>query len=177
VFFEKNLTYNPTIGICATLEKTVFTPAIFYSPLAFEGLVLFFTMAQAYKDANFIISPVSTPFLTVLYRDGMICFVVMLAMRSWNIWIYVTQPLAATYLGFSMMWGLNAVVTTRIYLNLVWLAKEPVVSMDSKGTANIRWVQRSSKSTGISSLMSTDASRSGSSRYHSGTTTTAVSAV
>ncbi|KAG8819373.1 hypothetical protein FRC19_009841, partial [Serendipita sp. 401] len=63
-----------------------------------------------------------------LYRDGLICFVVMIGLRIWNCWIYITQPVSSYNMGTPLMWAVNVVVTTRIYINLVWLAKKPLIT-------------------------------------------------
>jgi hypothetical protein len=67
-------------------------PALFYAPAAYEFFIFAFTAFRAYKHASIIRIKTfngkgRAPFLIVLYRDGLICFLVMFALRSWNIWI------------------------------------------------------------------------------------------
>jgi hypothetical protein len=153
---------------------------MFYAPAAFELFIFAFTAYRAYKDASLLRvrgrnGSTTTPFLSVLYRDGLICFFVMFAVRSWNIWIVRSRfPFLSTtdtvlivsnkttdsseygrkvrfmnlfgptllhsYLLLltmpspSVMWGVNTVMSTRVYLNLVWLTHQRDVSHSSQTT-------------------------------------------
>ncbi|KAG8809078.1 hypothetical protein FRC17_003627, partial [Serendipita sp. 399] len=105
--------------------RSVLMPAIFLAPAAFEATLFFLTGYRAWQDAKLISSSSHAPFLIVLYRDGLICFVVMLGVRIWNVWIYAVLPLTAAYLGVYLLWTTMTVLSTRIYLNLVYLAHGP----------------------------------------------------
>ncbi|KAG8845006.1 hypothetical protein FRC20_003328 [Serendipita sp. 405] len=125
--YHGKLFYSDILRICASLEISPTMPAIFYAPAAFELFVFALTAFRAWKDARMLAGPSSAPFLLILYRDGIIAFFVMFAFRIWNIWIYLSLPLSSFNLGTPLMWAVNTILTTRTYMNLVYLAKNPVV--------------------------------------------------
>lgn len=51
----------------------------------------------------------------------------MFGVRIWNVYIYATQPITGAYKGIYVMWATFTILTTRIYLNLVWLARQPIL--------------------------------------------------
>jgi hypothetical protein len=61
--------------------------AIFFVPSVFELTIFFLTGFRAWRDAKLMTRLSSAPFLTILYRDGIISFFVMFGVRVWNIWI------------------------------------------------------------------------------------------
>ncbi|KAG8795886.1 hypothetical protein FRC16_009906 [Serendipita sp. 398] len=114
------------IGVNFDLGSTTratLMPAIFLAPAAFEVTLFFLTGYRAWQDAKLISSSSHAPFLIILYRDGIVCFFVMFAVRLWNVWIYATQPLTAAYLGIYVLWTTMTLLSTRVYLNLVYLAR------------------------------------------------------
>ena len=135
--YRQTVDYFPQIKACGALEASPTFPAMFYAPAAYELLIFALTAHQAYKDAS-IITDVgvgkgsgcrsSAPFLVVLYRDGLVSFLVMLGIRSWNIWIYVREPVSSLSVGTNLFWAVNTVLSTRVYLNLVWLVRKPALS-------------------------------------------------
>lgn len=126
--YHSSIFYSDLLGVCASLGKSATMPAIFYAPSLFELFVFVMTAYRAYQDAKVLAGPSSAPFLIVLYRDGFLSFCVMFALRIWNIWIYLTQPLSSFNLGTPLMWAINTVLTTRVYMNLVYLSRKPVVT-------------------------------------------------
>ncbi|KAG8799849.1 hypothetical protein FRC17_007025, partial [Serendipita sp. 399] len=125
--YHDKIYYIDALKTCATEGHSPTMAAIFYAPAAFETFVFGMTAYSALKDSK-VITGRSAPFLTILYRDGLICFIVMIALRVWNCWIYITQPVSCYNMGTPLMWATNAVLTTRIYINLVWLTKKPIQS-------------------------------------------------
>ncbi|KAG8812157.1 hypothetical protein FRC17_002167, partial [Serendipita sp. 399] len=129
VFPLGTLYYADAVKSCAAGAQSVHSmAAVFYAPAAFEAFVFSMTAYSAVIDSK-VITGASAPFLIVLYRDGMIAFLVMVGLRIWNCWIYITQPVSSYNMGISLMWAANAVLTTRIYINLVWLAKKPLCTV------------------------------------------------
>ncbi|KAG8808238.1 hypothetical protein FRC18_005141 [Serendipita sp. 400] len=127
ITYHSSIYYAAPVKSCAADAHSPTMAAIFYAPAAFETFVFFMTVYSAARDSK-VITGSSAPFLTVLYRDGLICFVVMIGLRIWNCWIYITQPVSSYNMGTPLMWAVNVVVTTRIYINLVWLAKKPLIT-------------------------------------------------
>ncbi|KIM30759.1 hypothetical protein M408DRAFT_21605 [Serendipita vermifera MAFF 305830] len=135
VTYRDAMFYSDKVKVCAATTSSATFKAIFYAPAAFEFFVFTLTAYRAWLDAKVITSN-SAPFLLILYRDGIASFFIMVIARAWNIWIYLTQPLSSFNLGTQIMWSVNTVLTTRVYMNLVWLAKKPMVEETSMGTRN-----------------------------------------
>ncbi|KIM30755.1 hypothetical protein M408DRAFT_327746 [Serendipita vermifera MAFF 305830] len=135
VTYRDSLFYSDLVRVCGATTSSATFKAIFYAPAAFEFFVFALTAYRAWIDAK-IITGESAPFLIVLYRDGIASFFIMVIVRVWNIWIYLTQPLSSANLGTQLMWAVNTVVTTRVYMNLVWLTKKPFIEGTSMGTRN-----------------------------------------
>lgn len=121
--FGRGLYYSQIVHACASTTKSNLMPAIFLLPAAYEFTIFTMTGVRAFHDAKLIRTSGSAPFLTVLYRDGCICFLIMLGVRIWNVWIYATQPTSASYLGIYLLWATMTILSTRVYLNLVFLAR------------------------------------------------------
>ncbi|KAG8775730.1 hypothetical protein FRC15_000360 [Serendipita sp. 397] len=126
--FHGTIHYSEVVKSCQATAHSRTMAAVFYAPAAFETFVFGMTAYSAMKDAR-IITGNSAPFLIVLYRDELICFLVMIGLRVWNCWIYITQPVSSYAMGTPFMWAANAVLTIRVYLNLVWLAKKPLITV------------------------------------------------
>ncbi|PVF92629.1 hypothetical protein CPB86DRAFT_829869 [Serendipita vermifera] len=198
--------FSQTFGACLRTETVVgmpfIIPAIFFAPAAFETFIFGLTAYRAWRDQFLLSSPCAAPFMTLLYRDGVIAFLIMVSLRIWNIWICFTQPLNNAFMGlpsvpphhvtfivlgalrglisrevdvikndykslkrrlkdepvlltlachtgselacdknlyiprvliiiYRLMWAGNTVLTARVYLNLVWLARKPIVNLDT----------------------------------------------
>lgn len=134
VEYSPGMFYSETFRVCSptttSMEMPITMPAIFFAPAAYEAFIFALTAYRAWKDSAKMSNPGGTPFLTLLYRDGLIAFFVMMSLRIWNVWIYFTQPLSSFNMGTPMMWSVNAVLTARVYLNLVWLARKPLATVD-----------------------------------------------
>ncbi|KAG8812712.1 hypothetical protein FRC17_001885 [Serendipita sp. 399] len=141
--YHDSIHYSEVVKSCQAAAHSPTISAVFYAPAAFETFVFGMTAYSAMKDAR-VITGKSAPFLVILYRDGFISFFVMVALRIWNCWIYMTQPVSSYAMGTPFMWAANAVLTTRIYINLVWLAKKPLCTVSEyPGHAGIQEVRAS----------------------------------
>lgn len=127
--YHSTIFYSTMFQTCGSMSSSKLMPAMFYAPAGFETFIFVLTAYRAWRDARLLTGPGATPFLFVLYRDGFIFFFVMVAVRAWNIWIYLSQPLSSSSLGTLLMWALNTILTTRVYMNLVWLAKTPQLTV------------------------------------------------
>lgn len=120
--------YSKTVNMCSPTVTTKTLKAVFYAPAGFEIFLFGLTAWSVLADSSLIMAAggiSSTPFLTVFYRDGILCFLVTVALRIWNIWIYLTQHVSTYNMGTQLMWAANVVLITRVYMNLVWLARGP----------------------------------------------------
>ncbi|KIM25276.1 hypothetical protein M408DRAFT_26272 [Serendipita vermifera MAFF 305830] len=116
--------YSELFKSCIALGTSPLLPPVWYAPVAYETFIFSLTAYRAWRDAK-LITGESAPFLVLFYRDGMIAFLVMTGARAWNIYIYIVQPGSSVYIGTMMLWAMNTVLTTRVYMNLVWLARKP----------------------------------------------------
>lgn len=139
VYAQLGINYNPVAKCCQALQTIPYSGPIFYTPALYELLIFALTAYRAHKDAV-ITNPSTRPVVILLYRDNVVAFFVMLAMRSWNIWIYANQPVTAHHIGTNLYWATNTILSTRIYLNLVWAVQKPLVSVfaDTGNTCSAR---------------------------------------
>lgn len=122
--FGLSIHYSSILHACSSNTRSPLMPAIFLAPAAYECTLFGLTGFKAWQDSKlFYQSSANAPFLTVLYRDGLICFVIMMGVRIWNVWIYATQPLSAAYLGIYLLWATMTILSTRVYLNLAFLVR------------------------------------------------------
>ncbi|KAG8801680.1 hypothetical protein FRC17_006585, partial [Serendipita sp. 399] len=121
--YGRAIHYSSIVHACASTTKSNLMPAIFLAPAAFECTLFFLTGYRAWRDVKLMTNTSSAPFLTVLYRDGIACFFIMIGVRIWNVWIYATQPITTAYLGIYLLWATMTILSTRVYLNLQFLAR------------------------------------------------------
>ncbi|KIM32260.1 hypothetical protein M408DRAFT_215963 [Serendipita vermifera MAFF 305830] len=115
--------YNPAAKCCFSPRTVSTTAAVFYTPALYEFLIFALTAYRAHQDA-ILLNTGSTQLLVVLYRDNVIGFFIMLAMRSWNVWIHLTQPVSSMHVATNIYWAVNTVLSTRVYLNIVWSLRQ-----------------------------------------------------
>ncbi|KAG8789742.1 hypothetical protein FRC15_003811 [Serendipita sp. 397] len=132
IFFARYIQYTPLLGICATTQRAPTLSGIFYGPLVFEILLLSLTIYHAWGEYRSQRGVTAVPLLRVLYRDGVLFAVVMLAVRVWNIIIYAVGPLTQTYLGIYMMWAAITVLSSRIYINMVKMAYHNAIQREQR---------------------------------------------
>lgn len=116
--------YSELFKSCIALGTSPLLPPVWYAPVAYETFLFSLTAYRAWRDAK-LITGESAPFLVLFYRDGIIAFLVMTGARVWNVYVYIAQPGSSIYIGTMMLWAMNTVLTTRVYMNLVWLARKP----------------------------------------------------
>jgi len=136
--YGETIQYSLVFHACGSSTRSPLMPVIFLAPTAFESTIFFLTGLSAWRDAKLMSSPGCTPFLKVLYRDGMICFFVMFGVRIWNVWIYATQPLTSAYMGIYFLWAIMTILSTRVYLNLVFLTRNPII--EETEISNVQFV-------------------------------------
>ncbi|KAG8812713.1 hypothetical protein FRC17_001886, partial [Serendipita sp. 399] len=90
--------YSELVKGCQATVHLSSIAAVFYAPAAFETFVFGMTVYSAIQDSQFITGAFA-PFLVMLYRDGFIFFLVMIGLRVWNCWIYMTQPSSGYAMG------------------------------------------------------------------------------
>ncbi|KIM25270.1 hypothetical protein M408DRAFT_26268 [Serendipita vermifera MAFF 305830] len=138
--------YTDLLHACVSFGRTALLAPVWYAPVAFETFLFSLTVYKAWYDAK-VISTTSAPLLVLFYRDGTIAFIVMTGVRVWNIWVYTTQPISSIYVGTMLMWALNTVLATRVYMNLVWFVRRPVQSTGMVTTAAVAFAGKRERTT------------------------------
>lgn len=144
--------YSEPFKSCVALGTSALLPPIWYAPVAYETFLFGLTAYRAWVDAK-VISGQSAPVLVLFYRDGIIAFLVMTGARVWNIYIYITQPGSSYYIGTMLLWAMNTVLTTRVYMNLVWLVRKPIEITGAFTGASIGVPNRPYRASGVGSSM------------------------
>jgi len=126
VFLSEHLEYSEISGICATASRAKTLAAVFYAPLGFDLLLCSLTIYHAwndYQEHHTQLGSAVLPLFRLMYRDGTTFSAIMVVIRVWNIFIETAQPLSRTYLGIYLMWSAITVLCSRIYLNVVQMAR------------------------------------------------------
>lgn len=123
-YHRLGLYYNPVSKCCYSSTPIPYTSPIFYSTAFYELVLFSLTIYRAYRDSD-LTSTINSRLLMVLYRDGAAAFIIMLLMKSWNIWVLISQPISLTHLATNMYWAVYVVLITRTYLNIVWIVRKP----------------------------------------------------
>jgi len=122
------VTYSPIARICYLTISSSLLVAIWASPLAFEIIVLFFSVYSALSRPR----DHKTPLVEVLYRDGMLFFVVVALTRGLNIaFALVTEPgliILPTY--FS--WAIVTLAIHRLLIHINSLEEDTPCDNDLK---------------------------------------------
>ncbi|CAG7849581.1 SubName: Full=Uncharacterized protein {ECO:0000313/EMBL:CCA69353.1} [Serendipita indica DSM 11827] len=116
--YTKLVFYIEPLEICGLLSHGRDIATAFYPSLIFETTLTVVTAYRAWGDVRGQAGQQLVPLLVVLYRDGAIFYFIIVAVRAWNIYIFLTQPLTTMYLAISVMWAAFTILTTRAYLNL-----------------------------------------------------------
>ncbi|CCA72891.1 hypothetical protein PIIN_06828 [Serendipita indica DSM 11827] len=116
-------TYVGLVDICVPAELSSRIQVVFEAPLVFEGIMFSTLIYRAWADLKSRGSMGMLPLLRVLYRDGILFFIVMTATRIWNIYKYAKRPIYETLEGPYIMWSIVSVLSCRIYLNIVRAAQ------------------------------------------------------
>ncbi|KAG8789751.1 hypothetical protein FRC15_003820 [Serendipita sp. 397] len=109
--------YSKIGHICVTTRFIRPSGAIFLSPLVLETVVFAMTAFKVYQAAK--ISPTHLPpLLHVLFRDGLVYYVVIFCARTLCIIIFFALPFQFMLLGINFLWAIVATMITRFFLNL-----------------------------------------------------------
>ncbi|KAG8854777.1 hypothetical protein FRB91_003068 [Serendipita sp. 411] len=120
--------YSPVVGLCSTLQQDrgkAWGSAIFIGPLAFESIVFLMTAWKAYLSAVSTSHKTmyNSPLHQIFFRDGLIHYASIMAVRILNIVIYSRMPAAYLYVALFLLWATICVSTTRLFINLRVVAR------------------------------------------------------
>ncbi|KAG8833693.1 hypothetical protein FRC17_010225 [Serendipita sp. 399] len=121
VTMAKNLAYHPIAQICIFTERIPKT--LIHSqwlPILFDVWIFILTLVKAKQD-NIALrkgSRTNAPVLFVLFRDGGIYCIVIIALRLFNFvaWAFLEESMV--YLGLGFLWSIVTTLINRFYLNL-----------------------------------------------------------
>ncbi|KAG8847780.1 hypothetical protein FRC20_002684, partial [Serendipita sp. 405] len=133
---SSDIDYSRGFHACVTDASLSLASGVFIGPAIFECTIFALTLYRAisYARQKALMSNFRTPFLATLYRDGFYYFAGVFAVHLWNViatddatrrggWLqYLTQPVKGNYMGTHFAWTVVTIMSSRIYLNLVWAA-------------------------------------------------------
>ncbi|CCA69355.1 hypothetical protein PIIN_03254 [Serendipita indica DSM 11827] len=143
--FSDLITYIPEVGLCGTFATGPDSTPAFYPPFVLETLLTLITAYRAWCDYRQQSDRRWLPLLVVLYRDGAIFYLIIVSVRAWNIYIFLTQPKIKMFLAISIMWAAFTTLTTRMYLNLCEAAGRNRSELPTEMTGMSRTWQVASK--------------------------------
>ncbi|CAG7846840.1 SubName: Full=Uncharacterized protein {ECO:0000313/EMBL:CCA72894.1} [Serendipita indica DSM 11827] len=121
----KNATYVPLVDVCMPAGLNSRISIVFEAPLVFEIIMFAALIYRAVTDLKFQGSLTMLPLFRVLYRDGILFFVIMTSTRIWNIYKYSERPVYEALEGLYIMWSIVCVLSCRVYINIVYAARTP----------------------------------------------------
>ncbi|CCA72894.1 hypothetical protein PIIN_06830 [Serendipita indica DSM 11827] len=122
---SKNATYVPLVDVCMPAGLNSRISIVFEAPLVFEIIMFAALIYRAVTDLKFQGSLTMLPLFRVLYRDGILFFVIMTSTRIWNIYKYSERPVYEALEGLYIMWSIVCVLSCRVYINIVYAARTP----------------------------------------------------
>ncbi|KAF8608375.1 hypothetical protein BDV93DRAFT_519419 [Ceratobasidium sp. AG-I] len=130
--FADTVAYNPLFRLCfAAISPYLWT--CWLPALVFESFVFILTVVKAIEHSK---SKVNTPVINVLYRDGIIYFVVICCCSMLNMMVWLLAP--PTLVALSKYFVLSVVPTmgARLVLNLRGSRREDVMPTGGSTTDN-----------------------------------------
>lgn len=78
--------YEPSLHLCASSAQSPTASVIFVGPAVFECILFALTLYRAIQDIRdrVLTTNPNTPFLAILYRDGLYYFAAIFAVHIWN---------------------------------------------------------------------------------------------
>ncbi|PCH42153.1 hypothetical protein WOLCODRAFT_163561 [Wolfiporia cocos MD-104 SS10] len=109
---------SPAPGVivpCVAIGPTPWLITFWSMPLVFDSLAFFLTL---YKSVTYWRMDISTPMLTLLFRDGLIYFAMIFTMNLLNVILFTTMPPALQAINLPATLMLNIVMACRLVLNV-----------------------------------------------------------
>lgn len=123
---SRDATYVQLVDLCMPTGLSSRISIVFEAPLVFEGLMFAALIYRAAVDLQSRGSLTMLPLFRVLYRDGILFFVIMTSTRIWNIYKYVDRPIYEALEGLYIMWSIVSVLSCRIYINIICAVQKPL---------------------------------------------------
>lgn len=111
----KELVYNPLAAVCLPNDVSYKAYGMFVIPMVFDIVVIGLTAFKACKQVQ---GESGTLILYTLFRDGLVFFFIIAALRIWNSVVWLVLPPSFMYLGVYADWALLSTLTSRFFLNL-----------------------------------------------------------
>ncbi|KAH7100090.1 hypothetical protein BKA62DRAFT_771810 [Auriculariales sp. MPI-PUGE-AT-0066] len=101
------------INVCGVIAKPAVLRGIWAAPIALEVLVFAFTVLNAAHRPR----PANVSLGKALYRDGLLFFLALFALRVFNLIVIVSFRSSLQFIGSCLIWGVNATLLHRLILN------------------------------------------------------------
>ncbi|PVF96082.1 hypothetical protein CPB86DRAFT_527151 [Serendipita vermifera] len=110
--------YLAPFRICAIAFRPSTYGYIWIPALVFESAICFLTILKTYQKAITQYG-MGSKILNVIFRDGIFYYLIIVALRAYNMYSWMTMPPSRLFLIFQIMWSLVCILTTRLQLNLL----------------------------------------------------------
>lgn len=101
------------INFCGALVKPSIMRGVWAAPIALEVLVFIFTVLNAAHRPR----PADISLSHALYRDGILLFGSLFALRVFNLVVTILLPASLQFVGACLIWGVNQALLHRLILN------------------------------------------------------------
>lgn len=133
--------YSFNLRICATAVHPKIMGFVWIPSMVFETSMFLITIFKLYQQRS---APhgasigLSTNLFYVLFRDGASYYVIIMALRTWNLFAWAALPSSLAYTGIFILWSVMSVAVMRLQLNLIKAADPSVIlTGPSKGPTDV----------------------------------------
>ncbi|KAF9030546.1 hypothetical protein BDZ89DRAFT_1159275 [Hymenopellis radicata] len=117
VSLTHSVLWVPSLRVCVLTSRS--DVGILWAPGVLFEVVIFIMVVW-----NALYQPRKEQAMSILYRDGVFYFVVLLLLRMLNLLIAFIAPLSLIYLGVFFVWCTTTLAVTRLILNLRHMAEQ-----------------------------------------------------
>ncbi|KZO95669.1 hypothetical protein CALVIDRAFT_564703 [Calocera viscosa TUFC12733] len=117
----RNVYYAPQVNRCVCTELPPWMWTIWVAPLLYETVI--FGMI-AYKTWAHMREDVQTPIITTLWRDGILYYVVLVAVRIYTILAWIVAPPSLFFMAIYLMLATITTMASRTILHLRAAARQ-----------------------------------------------------
>lgn len=114
----KKMFYSPNLQVCAVAIHPPTMGFIWIAPMIFETTIFLITSMKLYQKAKQTYS-IGSELLSVLYRDGVVYYVVIILLRLYNLASWLILPPSFSFTGIFVLWSVLCIAVIRLQLNLI----------------------------------------------------------
>jgi len=112
---QGTITYNSVLGICALSGKPSYTWIIWMCMVIYDSIVCAMIIYKTYQHTR---GSVHTPILSLLLRDGLLFYAIMLVSEILNLVAFTVFSSSLYLLGMYPQWCFASLLISRLYLNM-----------------------------------------------------------